>query len=117
MATNPSTRRLLSRSLFLFMMLLILVGILSGCGVSSTVPTHSTVTTTTSNREIKGAISEYSLPTSHFSPAGIMTGPDGNLWFTEIASNGCQRGVIGRINPTGKINKFSLPSEAWPAAS
>jgi hypothetical protein len=87
MATNRIARRLRSRSLRMLVSLLILVGILSGCGASMAVPSHPIGTAMTSNQEIKGAISEFLLPTSHFSPAGIMAGPDGNLWFTEIVSN------------------------------
>ena len=36
----------------------------------------------------------------------ITTGPDGNLWFTELLTN-----AIGRINPyTGAISEFPVPS-------
>jgi streptogramin lyase/putative cell wall-binding protein len=44
-------------------------------------------------------------------PEAIVTGPDGNLWFTEL-------GRIGRINPaTGAIQMFSTgPPSNYPAA-
>ena len=105
MATN------FSRSLLLLVSLLTLVGILSGCGASSTaVPSHQTGLTRTSTptQEFKGTISEFSLPTHNFSPGGMTAGPDGNLWFTEFVSNECQRGKIGRITPAGEISEFSL---------
>jgi virginiamycin B lyase len=37
-------------------------------------------------------------------PAGIVTGPDGNLWFTEK-----QAGRIGRMTPSGTLTEFALP--------
>ena len=36
---------------------------------------------------------EFNIPTAQSMPYGITSGPDGNLWFTEFASN-----IIGRIN-------------------
>src|SRR6185312_10927689 len=36
---------------------------------------------------------------------GITAGPDGNLWFTEIAAN-----QIARIRPSGAVTEFSLPN-------
>src|SRR6266571_86455 len=114
METNLSIRRSLSRYSLLLMSLLTLFGILSGCGVSSTtVPLHPTGSslTSTPTKELKGTISEFSLPSPHLYPGGIMTGPDGNLWFTETVSNGCQSGKIGRITPEGKISEFSLLSD------
>jgi streptogramin lyase len=45
-------------------------------------------------------------------PAGIVAGPDGNLWFTELVGN-----KIGRITPSGQITEFStgLSPGASPA--
>ncbi len=48
---------------------------------------------------------EFTIPTANSSPAGIITGPDGNLWFTEHATN-----KIGRISPAGVITEFSIPT-------
>jgi streptogramin lyase len=36
-------------------------------------------------------------------PYGIVTGPDGNLWFTEVSGN-----QIGRISTSGSITEFRL---------
>jgi streptogramin lyase len=43
--------------------------------------------------------------------AGITTGSDGNLWFTESASN-----QIGRITPAGVVTEFKIPT-AFSGAS
>ncbi len=38
-------------------------------------------------------------------PRGITAGPDGNLWFAEMAGN-----KIGRITPKGEITEFAVPT-------
>jgi Bacterial Ig-like domain len=59
------------------------------------------------------AINEFPIPTPDSAPVGITTGPDGNLWFTEIGV-----GKIGQINPTTHAfaefpipTPFSVPSD------
>jgi streptogramin lyase len=52
-----------------------------------------------------GEITEFPLPTPSSGPAGIATGPDGALWFTEQAAN-----KIGRITTWGEIIEFSIPT-------
>ena len=37
---------------------------------------------------------------------GVAAGPDGNIWFTQLA------GMIGRITPAGVITEFSVPPGA-----
>ena len=37
-------------------------------------------------------------------PAGIVSGPDGNFWFTEFAAD-----RVARITPTGTITEFAVP--------
>src|SRR6266542_1846388 len=49
-------------------------------------------------------VREFPLPHAGSRPYTIVTGPDGNLWFTESS-----RGVIGRITPRGNIKEFKLP--------
>ena len=50
-----------------------------------------------------GAVTEFSKGvTANSAPQSITTGPDGNLWFTESASN-----KIGRITPAGVVTEFS----------
>ncbi len=52
---------------------------------------------------------EYLIPTQDSNPYDIVTGSDGNLWFTER-----QGGNIGRITPDGQITEFSIPSSTNP---
>src|SRR5439155_6426898 len=55
---------------------------------------------------LSGKIREFPITTAIFSqPGGITAGPDGNLWFTEIASNN-----IGRISTAGVITEFAVPT-------
>src|SRR5205823_7225223 len=42
-------------------------------------------------------------------PAGITTGPDGNLWFT-----GFYQGVVGRLTPHGKATLFHVNDQCSP---
>jgi streptogramin lyase len=48
-------------------------------------------------------LSEFSSGITGTASAGITTGPDGNLWFTEEGGGG----RIGRITPAGVITEFS----------
>jgi streptogramin lyase len=113
MATHLSTRRSPSRYSLLLASLVILVGILGGCGASSTagpsLPSGST-STSTPTLKLKGTIDEFSLPDPDFRPGDITAGPDGNLWFTEDTSNHTEKGKIGRITLTGNISELPLPT-------
>ena len=51
-----------------------------------------------------GAVTEFPVPTANSGPAEIITGPDGNLWFTERNTTN-----IGRITPAGVITEFPPP--------
>src|SRR5438105_3139920 len=42
-------------------------------------------------------------------PLGIVTGPDGNLWYTNSNSH-----RIGRVTPTGVITTFPVPGGVFP---
>ena len=42
-------------------------------------------------------------------PLGIVTGPDGNLWYTNSNSRS-----IGRITPSGVITTFPVPGGVFP---
>ena len=53
------------------------------------------------------SITGFPLPTAASGPAGIVAGPDGNLWFTESSGN-----RIGRITPAGVITEFPVPTAA-----
>jgi streptogramin lyase len=51
-----------------------------------------------------GPFTAFPLPGPGSSPESITTGPDGNLWFTELYGN-----KIGRITTNGTITEFPLP--------
>ena len=52
-----------------------------------------------------GTFTEFRVPTTLGTPAGIAVGRDGDLWFTELIGN-----KIGRITPTGSITEFPIPT-------
>ena len=54
----------------------------------------------------EGAATHFSLPHKNSQPAGITSGPDGNIWFTQFSG-----GRIGRVNPAGKIDEYQIPTE------
>ncbi len=70
----------------------------------------------------RGQITEFTVPEQAppdfvANPAGIATGPDGNIWFTEYSyladDTGEQHGgnKIGRLNiATGQIDEYPLPT-------
>jgi streptogramin lyase len=49
----------------------------------------------------------YTTPTATSNPDQIVSGPDGNLWFTEPTAD-----KIGRITPAGVITEFAVPTVA-----
>jgi len=52
------------------------------------------------------SIAGYAVHTSYAGPFSIVSGPDGNLWFTELDAE-----KIGRINPTtGAVTEYPVPS-------
>src|SRR5438094_3952481 len=55
--------------------------------------------------EARQRIVEYPLPTPDSSPQGIVTGPDGALWFTENLCNN-----IGRITAGGAVTEYPIPT-------
>jgi virginiamycin B lyase len=58
-----------------------------------------------------GTISAYQIPSPNSEPYRLVSGPDGNLWFTESTLYG---GVIGRITPAGAITTFPLSESHEP---
>lgn len=53
-----------------------------------------------------GIITEFPFSSANILTSDtIITGPDGNLWFTERQGN-----KIGRISPSGTVTEFPLPS-------
>ncbi len=52
---------------------------------------------------LKPKITPYALP-AHSNPGGVVTGPDGNLWTTELWG-----AVIDRLTPSGELTSYQLP--------
>jgi virginiamycin B lyase len=52
-------------------------------------------------------ITNYATTTPYGSPFAMVTGPDGNLWFTEQSGNN-----IGRMTTTGSVTEFAVPTSA-----
>lgn len=48
----------------------------------------------------------------HNEPLNIVTGPDGALWFTEDGIVNGGSGAIGRIDTSGSVTEFILPTPA-----
>jgi virginiamycin B lyase len=58
------------------------------------------------SRDLLSTITDFPTPTPTADPASIVTGPDGNLWFTEFAVN-----KIGMMNPTAHVTvEFPMPA-------
>jgi hypothetical protein len=51
------------------------------------------------------AFKEYPIPTGNAYPYYLTSGPDGNLWFTEVYSS-----KIAYLSPQGLIKEYSLPT-------
>src|SRR5437588_106152 len=54
---------------------------------------------------LSGKIREFAVPTANSFLRGITAGPDGNLWFTELAAD-----KIGRITTAGVVTEFAVPT-------
>jgi streptogramin lyase len=52
-----------------------------------------------------GSISEYTIPTANSQPVSLVSGPDGALWFTEIAGD-----KIGRVTAAGAVSEYAIPT-------
>src|SRR6185295_8631141 len=46
---------------------------------------------------------EYTIPTAGAEPSGLVTGPDGRLWFTEHAA-----GKVGAVTPQGVFQEYPV---------
>jgi RHS repeat-associated protein len=55
-----------------------------------------------------GVTTEFSLPAGS-NPVSSVTGPDGNLWFTDRSSS-----KIGKITMAGAITEYALPAGSHP---
>ena len=52
-----------------------------------------------------GRVSTYGLPTVGSVPIYIRSGPDGNMWVTELVGN-----KIARVTPEGYVTEFGIPT-------
>src|SRR5437660_7193712 len=62
-----------------------------------------------------GHFAEFPIPTLSSTPQGITSGPDGNLWFTELGGL-----KIGRITTRAAITEFAISpllTEPWAIAA
>lgn len=59
-----------------------------------------------------GMVTKFKPLAKGVEPGGIVTGPDGNVWFTyERDGFGFSGGGVGRITPKGKVTLFPEPPE------
>ncbi len=57
-------------------------------------------------------ITEYSLPNEDSHPSSITSGPDGNIWFTEIlGEDPFSPYQIGKITVDGTVTEFAIPMD------
>src|SRR5437660_8705471 len=52
---------------------------------------------------LAGGLTQFPIPTPGSGPVAITPGPDGNMWYSENATN-----QIGRITPSGTITEFPI---------
>src|SRR5580658_6839578 len=62
------------------------------------------------------AIAGYPIPTANAWPLGIVAGPDGALWFTELGTAPIHMGKIGRVTTAGVITEYPLATSDSSAA-
>ena len=76
---------------------------------SSTLPTPSVASATRkptlAPQSTAAARLEYSVPTSNSGPVGIVSGPDGKLWFTECSAN-----KVGTVTTSGTFTEYPVPT-------
>src|SRR5207302_4172732 len=59
-----------------------------------------------------GVLTLFRLPAGHSGATGITVGPDGNLWFSEMALHLSDfvNVYIGRITTSGTITEYLVPT-------
>jgi virginiamycin B lyase len=85
--------------------MLLLVGVLC----LSAMPGVAEGSSTTARPQGALKVEEFPVPTPASRPYQIVTGPDGNLWFTES-----DVGKIGRITPSGQITEYPIRAGGGP---
>ncbi len=71
-------------------------------GTAAAVLLFLTVTVTAVSGQV---ITVFETPSQPSGPFGIVSGPDGALWFTESVAN-----KIGRISLDGRVSEFPIPT-------
>lgn len=63
-----------------------------------------------------GATSSFSIPTGEgedvpeaSSPAALVAGPEGDIWFVDDGHNALGENFVGRITPSGEVKEFPIP--------
>ena len=59
--------------------------------------------------EAQITVDTFSIPTPESAPSDIASGPEGNLWFVESATD-----RIGRITPSGAVTELAFETGAAP---
>jgi streptogramin lyase len=78
-------------------------------GISS-IPIGVATTQTGSSVTIPASgITFTEFPTSAMTPWGIVPGPDGNMWFTDVIGD-----QVGKITPSGVPTLYSVPGGSEP---
>jgi streptogramin lyase len=70
---------------------------------------------------LSGGITEFAFPGGSGAPVDITSGPDGNLWFTQVVSviDTSSSTFVGRITTDGRVTEFPIPEQgfAFPSQS
>ena len=73
---------------------------------ASSTPAHPSPTSA-----VTSAITEFPTLTANSRPGDITRGPDGNLWFVELAAN-----KVAKVTTSGSIFEFPLPPGTQPGS-
>jgi uncharacterized delta-60 repeat protein len=76
----------------------------SSASLAQTVSEDTTTTTLAVTPSAALKIVEYHVPTPNSGPDWTVSGPDGNLWFSEVNAP-----RIGKITPQGSVSEIALP--------
>ena len=76
--------------------------LLAGCGNTTVIGSTPTATATPFPISVTN---EYAIPTAASNPGGLVKGPDGSVWFTEINGN-----KIGKLSQAAVVTDYAVPS-------
>ncbi|MBV8197784.1 MAG: Virginiamycin B lyase [Candidatus Eremiobacteraeota bacterium] len=82
------------------------ISLLAGCGLSPTTPFYASTSQSNIAPDRRGAVKLFPDTFGDPVPTGIVTGPDGALWFTDSGN-----ALIGRITKRGKYT-LQMPAGA-----